>query len=481
VTATLPGRLLARAADTPRRVALRHKRLGRWEEVTWGEYAERTARIGVAFVELGVRAGDRVAILADNRPEWLYADLGAQGIGAIAVGVYPTSAAAEVEYLLGHCGAVVLVAENEEQLDKALAVRDRCPDLRHVVVIDPRGVRQLDDPKVMTSDALEQLGGADGDHLRRFTQRAASAAPDDVALIVYTSGTTGPPRGALLSHANLPAAADSFRTAWAVGERDEVLSYLPLCLAAEQLVSVVNALAAGYVVNFGEGGDSFALDLAEVQPTLFVGVPRVWEKMLALVTIRMQDSSWLRRHVFDHGVRRGERIAARRRRARFGPLSRVEYAIGWLLVYRSVRDQLGLRRARHALSGAAPIAPQVLDFFWALGVRIREGYGQTENTGLATITPLDDVRIGKVGLPVSGAEVRIAADGEILTRGAGTFGGYFRDESATSAAIDEDGWLHTGDVGQLVDDGFLTITDRKKELVVTAGGSTSARRRSRTG
>ena len=466
---TLPAMLLDHAARRPSGVALRDKQLGVWREITWSEYAERAARVGLGLRQLGVTAGDKVAIHADNCPEWLLADLGIQGIGAVSVGVYPTSPPAEVEYLLAHSEAVVLIADDEEQVDKALAVRDKLPELRKIVVIDPRGVRALGtDPLLMTFAELEAMGG--DDPIGEWSGLARSLDPCNPAIIVYTSGTTGPPKGALISHDNLVAAANAFQAAFEGSPEDEVLSYLPLCHVAERLTSVIDALSAGYVVNFGEGGESLATDLQEVQPTFFLGVPRVWEKMLAGIEIRMADASRLKRGFYRFWLNRGKKIAAARMRGRLGPIHRIVYAIGWVMMYRSLRRKLGLGRVRVAVSGAAPIAPQVLEFFWALGVSVREGYGQTEGTALATYTPADDVRIGLVGQALPGVELRIADDGEILVRSPGVFLGYFKNPEATRETVDEDGWLHTGDVGEMDADGFLRITDRKKDIIITAGG-----------
>jgi long-chain acyl-CoA synthetase len=233
---------------------------------------------------------------------------------------------------------------------------------------------------------------------------------------------------------------------------------------------VINAVNVGYVVNFGKGGESFVEDVRDVQPTLFLGVPRVWEKMMASVQIRMADATWLKRHVYSFWLHRGEKLAPRRMLGELGAVGKLSSALGYLLVWRSLRDKLGLRRVRLAISGAAPIAPKVLEYFWAIGVPIREGYGQTENTALATLTPATDVRIGKVGVALPGVELRLAEDGEVLTRSAANFVGYFENEEATRATLDSRGWLHTGDVGQLDESGYLTITDRKKDLIITAGG-----------
>ena len=283
--ATLPACLVRHARERPGDVALRKKDLGRWHEWTWAEYEQQVARVAAGLRACGIEPGDRIAVQAENRPEWLIADIAAQAIGAIVVGVYPTSPAAELEYLMQHSGAKLLIAEDEEQADKALAVRSDLADLTDLFVIDPRGVRS---DSVRHWDELENAEPVD------LESCAAQLDPEDTAIIVYTSGTTGPPKGAMLSHANMLYAARTFRGAYASSPDDEVLSYLPLCHIAERLFSVLGALEAGYVVNFGAGGESFAADMREVQPTVFLGVPRVWEKMLASVEVRMADASSIR-------------------------------------------------------------------------------------------------------------------------------------------------------------------------------------------
>jgi long-chain acyl-CoA synthetase len=471
---TLPQTLAARAAEHPDRVALRHKDLGRWREFTWADYADHVARAGLAFRVLGVGAGDRVAIIGENRPEWIFADLGAQGIGAVVVGVYTTSPAAEVEYLLDHSGTSVVVVEDEEQLDKLLVVRHRLPALRHVVIVEPRGANahlsSLSSPlSLRTWDAFLQL--ASGRPAAEYAETRDAVRPSDLAMLVYTSGTTGPPKGAMLSHANLAAAGAAWGGVFDNRPDDEILSYLPLCHVLERLLSTVVAVTTGYTVNFGGGGESLVSDLREVQPTFFIGVPRVWEKMLATVEIRMADASRLKRAIYCAWLPVGRRIA--RKRLSGMPVTsadRLLAALGWLLLFRPLRERLGLARVRHAGSGAAPIAPQVLEFFWALGVPIHEGYGQTEGTGMATFNPPGAVRLGTVGTPLPGCEVRIAEDGEILIRSAGVFAGYYRNEEATRETVDTEGWLHSGDVGAFDAEGYLRITDRKKDIMITAGG-----------
>ena len=371
-------------------------------------------------------------------------------------------------YLLAHSETKVVVAEDEEQLDKTLEVWDQLEDLAYVVVIDPRGVRVLDDPRILTFEELLDLGrkqpAAD------FDASVGALKDADVAIIVYTSGTTGPPKGAMISHANMHAAFTDYDAELSLGPGDEVLSYLPLCHIAERLITVVNGISGGYTANFGEGGAAFANDLREVQPTFFLGVPRVWEKMLASVQVRMNDASWLKRRNYEYWSAKGKRLATARMNGQLRPWDRLIGALGSFMLFRALRERLGMSRCDKALSGAAPIAPQVLDWFWSIGVPVREGYGQTENCAQATINPVDDVRIGTVGVAVGGAEVRIAEDGEILTRGGGTFVGYYKNPQATAETIDENGWLHTGDIGFLDEDGYLRITDRKKDIIITAGG-----------
>ncbi|MDQ6853041.1 MAG: AMP-binding protein [Actinomycetota bacterium] len=465
--ATLPAMLLRHADTRAKAVALRAKRLGRWEESTWADYEHRAARIGLGLRELGIAAGDYIAVLADNRPEWLFADLGIQGIGAVTVGVYPTSAENQVAHILGDSQSKVVIVEDEEQFDKTLLVRDQLPQLAQIVVMDTRGIRSLED--AMSLEELEVLGEQRLRNAPGEWRDAVGALPggDDAAIVVYTSGVGGPPQGVMLSHANLAAAATITTDFYGARPDEEVLSYLPLSHVAERLVSVVAAVRAGYVVNFGEGGESFPNDLREVQPTFFLGVPRVWERLMASVQFRMRNASWVKRQNYKFWQRRGAKAAqARMRGKRKGVLSGW---IGWLMLHRTLRYKLGMSRIRIALSGAAPIAPTVLEYFWSLGIPTREVYGQTENTALATATPGDDVRIGKVGRALPGVELRIAEDGEVLVRSPGNFVGYVGDDAATLAAY-HDGWLLTGDLGELDDDGFLSITGRKKDILITAGG-----------
>ncbi len=463
----LPSKLLEHAQTRPKDVAMRHKKFGIWREFTWEEYLSKVRSIAFGFYELGVREGDKVAIHSENRPEWVFADLGAQTIGSVSVGIYPTSPAAEVEYLLSHSEASVLVVEDEEQLDKALEAWDRLEKLQTIIVIDPRGVKELDDPRIVTFQELLDLGNSVVGE--SFEEMVKTISSSETAIIVYTSGTTGPPKGAMITHQNLRFAAITWGSVYKYNKSDEVLSYLPLCHVAERVISVANGVYHGYVVNFGEDTNSFMEDLREVQPTFFLGVPRVWEKMLAAIQIRSNDATWFKRAVFNYWIKQGGLMLQRRLKNKNTFIDSIWFGIGWLFVFRSLKKRIGMMRVREALSGAAPIAPQVLEFLMSVGVPVREGYGMTENTAVATIVPVDDLCLGSVGKPLPFSEVRVAEDGEILTRSDGTFNGYFKNPEATKETI-IDGWLHTGDIGHIDKHGHLWITDRKKDIIITAGG-----------
>ncbi|MCB0975381.1 MAG: AMP-binding protein [Actinobacteria bacterium] len=466
---TLPDMLADWAQRAPDKTALRKKSLGRWREYTWADYRDRVATSAASLSSLDIGAGGAVAILSGNRPGWLFVDLAVQSIGARSVGVYPTSSASEVGYVLGHSEASIVFVEDEEQLDKVLEVRDQLPLLSLIVVFDTRQIRGLDrHDKVMSFQDFEALAPTvNEERLSSWDAQRAQLDPAQTTLLVYTSGTTGHPKGAMLSQRNLVEAAETFVKAWGVHADDELMSYLPLCHVAERLMSVANGVHAGYIVNFGEGPETFANDLAELAPTVFLGVPRVWEKFMAGVELRMQDASAVRRKAYRWALAAGAKAAVKRRRTGGSSLTLLPAT---LLIGRPLMKKLGLARARVALTGAAPISTEVLEYFWAFGVDIREVYGQTEGTALATANVGWPVKLGTVGRALNGVELRLLEDGEITVRGPGVFNGYFKDEAATAATVDEDGWLHTGDVGTLDDDGFLTITDRKKDLIITSGG-----------
>lgn len=477
---TVASRVRERGRQTPQRIALREKDFGIWQEVSWAEYWRHAELVGHALLAMGVQPGDRVAVHSENRREWLYSDIGAVAVRATTVGLYPTNPAPEVAYLLAHSGARVLIAEDQEQVDKVLEVLDELPELEKVVYLEPRGIRyRYDDPKLMSWDDFLELGAehrvSAPDAVHR---RMAEATAADVMTMVYTSGTTGPPKGAMLTVANVEFCIDRLIygggfTAPPPCPADVTLSYLPLCHVAERIFTTWFSASAGIQVHFAESIETVQANLCEVQPTIVFGVPRIWEKVLAGVQIRVDQATWFKRVVGRFWLRVADGIADTliRTGGNHTVGSRLLYGLGWLFYYRALQRRIGLRRVRHATSGAAPIAPEVLRFYMGIGVPMHEVYGMSENTAIATANRPGRVKLGTVGEPHAGIELRIDdATGEILTRHAGTFAGYWKNPEATARTIDPDGWLHTGDVGEWVDGGYLTITDRMKDLIITAGG-----------
>ena len=482
-TTTLATRLRDWARRNPNGVSLREKDFGIWQEITWAAYWDSVSDVAHGFLALGVEPGDRVAIHSENRPEWVFSDVAAVAVRGITVGLYPTNPAPEVAYLLENSGAKILVAEDQEQVDKALEVIDQLPGLERIVYMEPRGVRQYEHEMLMSWKDFVALGRshreANPDQLERIM---AGAEPDDVATLVYTSGTTGPPKGVELTVANVEFAIKVLVEGGGFASPppspdDMLLSYLPLCHVAERIFTVWFNLSAGPVVNFAESIETVTQNLREVQPTIFLGVPRIWEKLHAGIIIRSHSASRLKRVNFKVWTGVARKIAAdlERNGGKHTAASRLRYAVGWVFLYRALKDRIGMRKCRYAATGAAPISPDLIRFFLGIGVPMYEVYGMTENAAVATANRPGRIKVGTVGEPHPGIEVRIdESTGEILTRHPGTFAGYWRNEEATNAAVTPDGWLHTGDVGEWVDGTHLQITDRLKDVIITAGGKNVA-------
>ena len=469
--ATLPGRLAWFAKQRADKPALRHKHLGIWEEITWAQYYERTSAVARALWERGLRSGGHAGILSDNRPEWLFADLAIQALGARSVGVYQTSPAADVQYVLSHSRSTALFCEDQEQVDKLMEIGGGLPELKHIIVFEPRGTRGYADPRLQSFDDFLAEGMRLLEREPGFMhERLAALDPSSASMIVYTSGTTGQPKGAMLCSNNVCEPTDAIAKMLNVTEKDAVLSYLPLCHVAEKIYSVNLPLATGLVVHFGESIDTVQEDLREVSPTVFLGVPRIWEKMHASLLIRMKSSSWLKRTLFFYFVNKGVELERKKRHGKSSPLDALIRAAGDVLVFRALQERLGLRRCRVPGSGAAPIAPELLEWFHGVGVPIYEGFGMTELAGGSHFNRPSMYKLGTVGPSIEGVTQRLAEDGEILLRGKCVFMGYLHNEEATRAMIDEEGWLHTGDIGETDADGYLKITGRKKEIIITAGG-----------
>ncbi len=467
---TLPGRVALFARRRPEAIALREKTMGIWKGITWTEYASNVAATARRLAELGVGEGDHVSILSENCPEWLYADLGTQSLGARAVGIYQTNPPNEVEYILNDSGSKVLFVEDQEQADKAVEIADETPTVKHVIIFDPRGTRGYDDPRLQTWDEFIERGRELlNDDPNWWTDLLEKRTPEEASMVVYTSGTTGAPKGALISSKNVLEISREVVPLLGANEDDLILSYLPLCHVAEKIFTVFIPLTVGCTVHFGESIETVQSDLREVSPTIFLGVPRIWEKMYASVQLKMKDSSWLKRTLFDYFGRKGTEISERRRRGESGALDSLTWLVGDMVLFRPLQERLGLRRCRLPVTGAAPISGELLSWFNGVGVPILEGYGQTECAGVCHINPPGENRIGTVGKTLPLLDCKIADDGEILVRGPAVFVGYLNRPDATEETV-QDGWLHTGDIGSIDEDGYLSITGRKKEIIITAGG-----------
>ena len=452
-------------------VAMREKHLGIWRSVSWAEYGEKARRVGLGLVALGLRPRDVVSIVADNCPEWLYTDLGTMSVAGVPNGIYTTDSPRQIEYIVNDSGTRFFFAEDEEQLDKILEVRARCPGLEKIFVYDMKGLHGFADDQVMPFEALLELGARyDREHPGAFDAMVEIARPDDLAILVYTSGTTGPPKGAMLSHRNILFQLGHSDFIVDLHPGDQQLSFLPLCHIAERTFTVFNPLRTGATVNFAESIDTVPDNIREVAPALFFAVPRIWEKFYSAVALRMREATWPGRVAYRWAIGVGMRVAERRIAGRRPSLPlRLAFRVADFLVLDNVKRSLGLHRARGAATGAAPIAPELIRWYMALGLDLREVYGQTENTGLATGMPADRIKLGTVGTARPDTEVRISPEGEILLRGPHVFLGYYRKPEKTAETI-VDGWLHTGDVGSIDADGFVKITDRMKDIIITAGG-----------
>ncbi len=451
--------------------ALRHKRRGIWQSISWHGYLDKARAIGLAMTDMGLRRGEVICVLAENRPEWLYADMGAQCMGLIGNGIYPTSSNEQVAYILQHSQARLLLVENQEQLEKALAVRTRCPDLLRIVVMDREGLRALQDEQVMFFDDLLARG------LELSRSRAAdfdaaidAGMPEDTAFLVYTSGTTGAPKGAMMSNRNVVFQLGQATAYLDAAPGDRSLSFLPLCHIAERMSTVFNPLAVGLVVHFPENAGTVFNDLREVAPQVLFAPPRFWEKMYSQVSLFMRDAIAPARWTYQRALA-GNRARVQRRLDGLAdvppsPLGRMLDAAA----FRNLRRFLGLQNVKTALTGAAPVPPDLIRWYLAIGIELREAFGMTETCGFCTATPVGGIRLGWAGVAGAGTQLRIGAENEIQVRGPHVFAGYWRDPGKSADALDPDGWLLTGDCGELDEQGYLAIRDRIKDILITSGG-----------
>lgn len=470
------------AQRTPDRVALRDKNFGIWQEMTSSELWEHVLTAAHGLLALGVEPGQVTSIHSEDRPEWLIFDFASVAVRAVCTGMYPTNPMAEVIYLLNNAGSIVHFAEDQEQIDKILdAPENSYPTIEKIIYVEPRGVREMTDPRLMFWDDFMEMGREHrASHPGAVEQRMAEVDPSEVMTLIYTSGTTGPPKGAMLTHRNVEYGVEKvlnspgrFKGDVGEGVDDEKLTYLPLCHVAERIFSAWSLAYNGPVLNFAESIETVQVNLREVQPTIFFAVPRIWERIHAGVHIKLQDASFFKRLISGFSLKLAKYIGRQRvnNGGNFTFGSRIAYMIGYPLFFRSLKERIGMRHVRYASSGAAAIAPEVLEFFMGLGIPLYEVYGMTENTVVATTNFYGRVKLGTVGEPFEGIGFRIDEEtGEIQMKHDGVFAGYWGSPEATADTFTEDGWLKTGDVGEWIDGTHVKIIDRIKHIIVTSGG-----------
>ena len=468
---TIPKIFMDAVNQRKLKTAMREKHLGIWQSVTWTEYGEKSKYVGLGLKKLGLNKNDVVSIASEGIPEWLFTDIGTICVGGISSGVYTTDSATQVKYLVNDSKTVFYFAENEEQLDKILEVRNECPTLKKIIVYDLEGLHEYKDDQVISFDELLLLGKRlDNEKPDEWEDAYHQVNPDDIAILVYTSGTTGPSKGAMISNQNIVYSIESGMEVFKPEPNDEQLSFLPLCHILERTVSTMLPLKSGAVINFAESIDTVPENIREVSPTGFIAVPRIWEKFYSSITILMKDATFVGKLFYDIAISVGSKRKDFIINDEKIPMQTA--FLFWLCDYfvlQNIKKLIGLNKCRYALSGAAPISPELINWYLSLGLDMREGWGMTETAGVGTAFYSRQIKQGFVGTPINGSEIRIADDGEILFKGPGVFCGYLNKPEQTKETI-INGWLHTGDVGKLDNYGNLKITDRKKDIIITAGG-----------
>jgi long-chain acyl-CoA synthetase len=469
-TDTLPTAFRKRVEKSGPRTALRKKKFGIWQSMTWQEYNKEVKAVAMGLDALNCRRGDKVALISENRPEWVIIDMAILSLGGLTVPIYTTDSANQIQYLVNHSDSRFYFAEDEEQLDKILTVKGSLPTLEKIIVIDMEGLRHFKDAMVMSYDELLTIGRkAYEQQPDLLEERIKQIEPDDLATLVYTSGTTGPPKAAALTHKNSIWSVEHGWKHHPFFASDDIISFLPLSHVGQRTFTVFGALKFGCVTNFVENIDTVPQNLREISPQVLFQVPRMWEKFKAQVETFVDEAASVDRFFYHWAMGVGRKVSKKRSHEESIPaVLKLQYSVANLLVFRPIKQFLGLDRGRILLCGAAPVSPEVLHYFQSLNIDVQEVYGLTETTGIATI-PIKRNKIGTVGQAISGVEIRIADNKEILIKGQNVFNGYFKDENATKNVI-KDGWFYTGDMGSIDDENYLTVEGRIKHIIITSGG-----------
>ncbi|WP_029894516.1 AMP-binding protein [Desulfohalovibrio reitneri] len=465
---TLPRLLLKQARERGSATALREKEFGIWQPVTWAEHLRVTSELAAGLKELGLGTGDIVILIGDNRPEWLWAELAIQALGGMALGLYQDAPAEEIAYIFELAEAPLVVAEDQEQVDKMLELRESLSyDLRHIVYHDPKGLASCDAPGLLSFDTVREMGRAEA---HRFGEWAEEGAPDDPCLVVTTSGTTGRSKLAVLSHRNMLSMAANLGAVDPKRPSDEFVSFLPLAWIGEQMMAAASSLLFGFCVNFPEEVDTVQENIREIGPHVIFSPPRVWENMAARVRVRIMETTPLKRFLYNRFMAVGTRMADTRFRGdKPGAALRLANRTAEWLLFRPLRDRLGFSRIRSASTGGAALGPDTFRFFHAIGVNLKQIYGQTEIAGISCIHRDGDVDFTSVGQPIPETEIALSDEGEILSRSPAVFLGYYKNEEATAETL-EDGWLRSGDAGYFDERGRLVVIDRLKDVMELASG-----------
>ncbi len=471
---TLPKLLLSNAARFPEKVALREKRFGIWQSITWAGFAERVSNFALGLASLGLERGENIAIIGDNRPEWVISELAAQALGGASIGVYQDSVVEEVRYIVANSDARFIVVEDQEQVDKIIELWDELPEtVERVIYYDPRGLRNYEEPYLISFPDVEKIGREFARERPNFFANAVAAGQgSDVAIVSTTSGTTSRPKLACITHTNLIAMGEGLAAVDAFQPTHDYVSFLPLPWIGEQMISIACGICVGFVLNFPEEPETTQHDIREIGPQIIFAPPRIWENMVSLVQVKIEDSGRLKRWLYVRALSWGYELADRRFRGK--RVTGWRRWRGWLasaLVFVNLLDQLGMRRVRWAYTGGAALGPDIFRFFHALGVNLKQGYGQTETTGICVVHRDGDIKFQTVGLPLPGAELRIAPDGEIQAKGPMCFREYYRNSDGTTNTIIDNGWVRTGDAGYLDDDGHLIVIDRVSDVMQLHDGT----------
>lgn len=469
---TLPQFLIEHARQTPNKYAMRERNYGIWQAITWGQYLEHVKHFCLGMVSLGLQPEEAIAIIGDNRPEWVIAELAAQSAGAKSIGLYQDSGVKEIIYIILHADVSFIIVEDQEQVDKILEMWSELRGVRKVIYYDPKGLRNYTEDFLISFQDVEQLGQLyDRDHPGWFEERVAQGKASDIAILSTTSGTTGDPKLAALTHESMVSMGHNLMKVDPMAPQDEFVSFLPLAWIGEQMMVISCGLKVGFTVNFPEEPETVQHDLREIGPQVMFSPPRIWENLVSQVQVKIEDSSLLKKKLYNWAMPIGYQMADIRFRKETPSLGlRWKYKLADWLIFQEIKDHLGLRRLKRAYTGGAALGPDVFRFFHALGVNLKQIYGQTEINGIAVVHRDGDIKFQTVGTPIPETEIKIDENGEILMRSPAVMTSYYRNPDATAGAL-KDGWLHSGDAGYFDEDGHLIVIDRAKDVMTLHDGT----------